>query len=352
VTELAIPEIRGPLADLEAAVQLLANSRDLNEVRQIRDMAEAARLYAIAIERGLEAQNHAAEIKIRAERRAGELLAGMDLNGNRFSGPRLEPLGIEKHESHRWQQIARVPEERFEAHLETVKAAGRELSSAGVYALARDMRPVPEPRSRLMPESPLLRFCQDLPTPTIVSLILAVCFSDAETALDMTYGRGNFWDGSAHVRITAHDALAERAPNGAADFRHLPYPPRSFDVVLFDPPHLPDGGADSIMATRYGTYTYAELMQVIPAGVLEAWRLARLGIVVKVTDAIHDEQLQLESDWVREALGWLRPYDLVHQVRPRALVNSRWEEQLSAYNNGASFLVFRRNPRHVRRQAI
>ena len=47
-------------------------------MRQVRDLAEAARLYA-RLE--LEAQNDAGEIKLRAERRAGELRAQMPNQG-------------------------------------------------------------------------------------------------------------------------------------------------------------------------------------------------------------------------------------------------------------------------------
>ena len=64
-----------PLTRLEAACRLLAEARSVDEVRSIRDLAEAARVYAREVQLGLEAQNDAAEIKLRAERRLGELIA-------------------------------------------------------------------------------------------------------------------------------------------------------------------------------------------------------------------------------------------------------------------------------------
>ncbi len=59
--------------------------------------------------------NRCAEIKLRAERRAGEILAGMEKqHGARlttgFHDVRtLSDLGISKLQSHRWQAVAGVP---------------------------------------------------------------------------------------------------------------------------------------------------------------------------------------------------------------------------------------------------
>ena len=198
-------------------------------------------------------------------------------------------------------------------------------------------------RKPLPTHTPLLRFCQDLPTPIIVAQILRVHFPDAESALDPTGGDGGFWDGSESVDVTALYVDPQRAAVGeVADFRHLEYDDESFDVVLFDPPHVADGGADSIMAEKFGTYADEDLPDVIRDGVREAWRVARLGIVVKVTDHVHGQRYVLESDWVRDAVGQ-PPYDEVYQVRSGAMIDPRWEEQLSAYNNGSTYLIFRKD---------
>src|SRR2546430_2275923 len=70
-----------PLARLETARRLLAEVRsvdDVDDAKAIHDFAEAARVYARQARMGLEAQNDAAEIRLRAERKLGELLASMD----------------------------------------------------------------------------------------------------------------------------------------------------------------------------------------------------------------------------------------------------------------------------------
>jgi hypothetical protein len=53
---------------------LLAEVHRVDEVEAIHDLAEAARVYARQARLGLETQNESAEIKLRAERRLGELL--------------------------------------------------------------------------------------------------------------------------------------------------------------------------------------------------------------------------------------------------------------------------------------
>ena len=181
------------------------------------------------------------------------------------------------------------------------------------------------------------------PTANIVADILRVLFPDARTAIDLTPGRGCFWSETVPIRVSVE--MSE------GDFTMLPYADASYDVAVFDPPHLADAGEDSIMGRRYGTYRDDELEGVVRQGTREAWRVVRLGAVVKVTDAIHCSRYTRMSGWVYDELG--EPYDVVHQVRSRSLVDPKWGPQLSAYNNGATYLIFRKDgPLHRRRCEI
>src|SRR5207244_6259503 len=77
-TELALDTpSSSPLARLETARRLLAEVRSVDDVKAIHDLAEAARIYARQARLGLEAQNDSAEIKLRAERKLGELLTAL-----------------------------------------------------------------------------------------------------------------------------------------------------------------------------------------------------------------------------------------------------------------------------------
>jgi hypothetical protein len=186
------------------------------------------------------------------------------------------------------------------------------------------------------------RFGQGERSAPIVARILAMSFDDASTVLDLTPGRGGFWGEQTSLCISL----------STADFRHLPTPDASYDVCAFDPPHIADAGRDSIMGTKFGTYrTLSALESAVRQGAREAWRVARLGTIVKVTDAMHASRFIRMSGWIYDELG--EPYDVVHQVRSRPLIDPRWREpQLSARNNGSTYLVFRKDGSEHRRRGI
>jgi len=117
------------LIKLDRATQLLAEAKTLDEVKAIANIAEAARAYARAARLGLEAYNHAAEVKVRAERKAGEMLAKIPkaTGGKPYQSTSnnllpvektLKELGVSKIQSSRWQEMAEIPEEQFEKFIE------------------------------------------------------------------------------------------------------------------------------------------------------------------------------------------------------------------------------------------
>ena len=71
------------LVHLDRAKLELEKVEDVEEVKDLRDRAEALRVYQKQAGAGLEIQNRCAEIKIRAERRAGEILRVMKDRGER-----------------------------------------------------------------------------------------------------------------------------------------------------------------------------------------------------------------------------------------------------------------------------
>ena len=143
----SLRSVNDQLVHFKKARRELALLTRIDEIKEIRDKAEALRMYAKQAGESLETQNDCAEIKIRAERRAGQLLQesgrkkgetdkAIICREGRLS-PTLKELGIEPKRSMRWQIIAGIPERVFEEHIESTRAMASELTTAGVLMLAK-----------------------------------------------------------------------------------------------------------------------------------------------------------------------------------------------------------------------
>ena len=115
-----------PLAKYDTMCVAIEAARAVDEVKDIRDKAVAIQAYARQA-KNLNAERHAAEIRVRAERRCGELLAEMPKATPRGSNQYqrkedmsedathpLSKLGITRDQSSTWQQLAALPVEQFE----------------------------------------------------------------------------------------------------------------------------------------------------------------------------------------------------------------------------------------------
>jgi N6-adenosine-specific RNA methylase IME4 len=166
--QAALAHVRGrQLICLEDACRALAEARSIEDVDHLRDQAETMRHYYRQRDYGIAAINDAAEIKIRAERRLGELLAEMPKNlGGKSTTDTLSEVGIAHHESSRWQRIASVPVEVFESHIAKVRGQEEELTTAGVLRLAASLRqPEPAPDDIPFPDAKARCLVIDPPWP-------------------------------------------------------------------------------------------------------------------------------------------------------------------------------------------
>lgn len=144
--ELVPASQNGKLIRLADACRALAEAKRVEDVIDLRDRAQAMAHYLRQHGDSKEAMLDAAELKLRAERRLGELLAEMPKqHGARpadtglHDATPLSHLGIEKTASARWQRLASIGEEEFERHIAERRQVG-ELTTAGALKFAKQLR--------------------------------------------------------------------------------------------------------------------------------------------------------------------------------------------------------------------
>lgn len=188
----------------------------------------------------------------------------------------------------------------------------------------------------------------------LLAKLIRVLFPDADTVLDVTYGNGKFWtDASSHPPVTGMDIDPSRARDIVADFTRLPFRDEAFSLCIFDPPYNADAGQRSVIGSHFGTYrTTSALRGAVEAGAREAWRVARLGVIVKVQDQIHNNRLTRMTRWVEDVIP-MELYDLVHLEGPGQIEDPKWTKhgpQISVRSNATTWLVWRKDgPVHKRR---
>jgi N6-adenosine-specific RNA methylase IME4 len=127
----------GAIAEIDVALQALAQATTPVEFIRIANTAESLRVYARRARWGLEAQNRCCEIRLLAERRLGESLAAwvragrpkMVTQGDHI---RLADIGVTKRLSSRAQALANVPAWVFDSYIGQVCDDGDELTARGL----------------------------------------------------------------------------------------------------------------------------------------------------------------------------------------------------------------------------
>ena len=150
------------LVHYDAMVRAISVCRSVDEVKELRNKARALEMYAQQA-RNLDAERKCCEVRIRAERRAGELLREMKVSGQRQKqgdsggnrkqtsrnqtsaapAAKLADLNITRDQSSKWQQLAEVPEAEFER---AVSGDGLRPTTDGILNGRKPREPDAAPR--------------------------------------------------------------------------------------------------------------------------------------------------------------------------------------------------------------
>jgi hypothetical protein len=179
---------------------------------------------------------------------------------------------------------------------------------------------------------------------------------EPEFILDATVNSGRFWQGSQR-KVVGLDINSTFRPDIVADNRRLPFREGCFDVVVYDPPHVPNQGIDQSkdFNTRFGLVLKSpaangySLTHLYPPFVREAYRVLRQeGILFcKIADYIHNHRYQWAHSEVLRAgvdVGFCA-CDCIIKIRKGPIVDPKWKTAHHARRQHCFWLVFRKSSR-------
>ncbi len=180
------------LIRFDMARRALAAARSVDKLKDVRDRAQALQLYAKQAGESLKMQNDIAEIKLRAERKCGQLLSdtvrhqgGRPKQSDGGTVLRL-PDGFTKNQSSRCQRVAALPEDVFERHITDTKAARHELTSVSVPRLANDQ----ERRAQVAANADHVAHAAPLPTDRFRTITCDPPWACGDEGDNPLFGRG------------------------------------------------------------------------------------------------------------------------------------------------------------------
>lgn len=183
---------------------------------------------------------------------------------------------------------------------------------------------------------------------------MIVLYSKNQTVIvDVCCSGRVFWKGSSR-KIIGVDINPAVKPDIVADFAHLPMlDDSSVDIVVFDPPHLPEQAASKnsskLWETRYGITQRNKGDNVSPLFdqfFKEASRYIKPdGIVLaKIADLVHNHKYQWQHvDLILSGRSnGFTPCDLIVKTRKTGLHSSKWVNQKHARKFHCYWIVFRK----------
>lgn len=175
-----------------------------------------------------------------------------------------------------------------------------------------------------------------------------------EQILDATVNGGRFWRGSTRP-VIGLDIQMSHGPTIVADNSKMPFPGKAFDVVVYDPPHIPNQGKDKSkdFNTRFGLgirspkergYTFSH---TYPPFVQEAYRVLKPeGVLLcKITDYIHHHRYQWAHVELIQAAreAGFKACDCIVKVRKGPIIDPKWKTAHHTRRQHCYWLVFRKS---------
>lgn len=175
-----------------------------------------------------------------------------------------------------------------------------------------------------------------------------------ELILDATINRGRFWIGLDY-NVIGLDIDPRYKPSVVGDNMKMPFQNEIFDVVVYDPPHIPNQGKDKkkdfqdrfglvIKSPKENGYNFNHLYEPFCK---EAYRVLKPeGILFcKITDYIHHHRYQwahVELINAARSVGF-RACDCIVKIRKGPIIDPRWKKAHHSRRHHCYWLVFRKS---------
>lgn len=174
--------------------------------------------------------------------------------------------------------------------------------------------------------------------------------------LDATINDGRFWRGTTR-RVVGLDIERKHRPSIVADNGMMALLGDTFDVVVYDPPHIPNQGRDKQkdFNLRFGLGARSpkehgySFVHTYPPFLQEAWRVLNADgvLLCKIADYVHNHRYQwAHVDLIQAACNaGFTPCDCIIKVRKGPIVDPKWKTAHHSRRQHAYWLVFRKSKR-------
>ena len=171
--------------------------------------------------------------------------------------------------------------------------------------------------------------------------------------LDATVGGWRFWKNSSRP-VVGMDLRVRNRPSVVGSSSSMPFRESSFDVVVYDPPHVPNQGKDKlkdftdrfglgVRSTKENGYSFAH---TFPPFLKEAYQILKQGCCRRMsqfpftTTALEWAHVNLIE--AAEAVGFVA-CDCIIKVRKGPIVDPKWKTAHHSRRQHAYWLVFRKS---------
>jgi SAM-dependent methyltransferase len=174
--------------------------------------------------------------------------------------------------------------------------------------------------------------------------------------LDATVNVGRFWRGSPR-KVIGLDIQRRFRPTIVGDNRRMPFKDAVFDVVVYDPPHVPNQGQEGTkdfkdrfgVDIRSGPENGYNLSHLYGPFLAEAYRVLRPeGILLaKIADYVHNHRYHwAHVEFINRAaaLGFCA-CDCVIKVRRGPIIDPKWKEAHHSRRHHVYWIVLRKSNR-------